>query len=240
MPLHIYWGCTIDARLPQIKGSMRDVLRAAQLDFVEWSGNSCCGLPFLLAGDLKGALGQASATIDRLKDVGTVITPCAGCYATFTKRYPSTLQLQMPFKVMHSTQLIDRLLADGKLKLKGGHSRVVYHDPCELGRERGTHAEPRRILRSMPEVEVVGAELAGERSNCCGGGGLLPSCFPDLAIEIASRRIARDLIPLRPEILVTSCPSCYLNFSRALERGEYGLRLVDITELVAERISGEE
>ena len=240
MPFNIYWGCTINSRLPQIKDSMRRVLRAAEMDFRESEGDSCCGLPLILAGDFGAAKRQASAIIGELKDVGTVITPCAGCYATFTKRYPSTLQLQMNFKVMHSTQLIDRLLADGNLKLKGGHGRAVYHDPCELGRECGTYAEPRRILRSMPEVEVVGAELAGERSNCCGGGGLLPSCYPDLAIEIASRRIARDLIPLRPEILVTSCPSCYLNFSRALERGEYGLRLVDITELVAERISGEE
>jgi len=66
----------------------------------------------------------------------------------------------------------------------------------------------------------------------------LPSSFPELAIEIASMRLSRDMMPLGPEVLVTSCPSCYLNFSRAIERGEFGIRLLDLSEIVAEHISG--
>jgi len=178
--------------------------------------------------------------VGKLVDAGTIVTPCAGCYATFTERYPGALGLQTPFKVMHSVQLIDQLLAGGKLQLRGeGRTIVAYHDPCELGRRCGAYAEPRRVLSSIPEVKLVEPGFSGERSNCCGGGGLLPSSFPELAIEIASMRISRDMLPLGPEILATCCPSCYLNFSRAIERGEFGIRLMDISEIVAERISGE-
>jgi len=240
MHLTVYWGCTLNSRLPKIKDSVLSVLEAAGLEFREFEENSCCGLPLFLAGDLGEAKRLANKTVGKLVDAGTVVTPCAGCYATFTERYPSTLGLITPFKVMHSAQLIDKLLAEGKLMLRGnGQTIVAYHDPCELGRRCGVYAEPRRVLASIPEVKLVEPGFSGERSNCCGGGGLLPSSFPELAIEIASMRITKDIMPLGPEILVTSCPSCYLNFSRAMERGEFGIRLLDISEMVAEHISGE-
>jgi len=237
MPLTVYWGCTLNSRLPKIKDSMLNILERAGLGFREFEGDSCCGLPLFLAGDLGEARRRANGVIGKLADAGTVLTPCAGCYATFAERYPRMLGLQSPFRVMHSAHLIDQLLAEGRLTLVGkGQTIAAYHDPCELVRRCGVYAEPRRALASMPEVKLVESGFSGERSNCCGGGGLLPSSFPELAIEIASMRISRDIMPLRPDVLVTGCPSCYLNFSRAIERGEFGIRLLDISEIVAERM----
>jgi len=240
MHLTVYWGCTLNSRLPKIKDSMLSILGKAGLEFREFEGDSCCGLPLLLAGDLEGAKRQANVAVSKMADAGTVVTPCAGCYATFTERYPRMLGSRSPFKVMHSSQLLDQLIAGGRLRLRGqGRAIAAYHDPCELGRRCGVYSEPRRVLAAIPEVKLVEPGYSGERSNCCGGGGLLPSSYPELAIEIASMRISKDIMPLRPEILVTGCPSCYLNFSRAIERGEFGIRLLDISEMVAERIAGE-
>ncbi len=237
MPLTLYWGCTINARFPQIKNALRKILNKSGIDFIEFSEDLCCGLPLVLSGDPGEASTLAGRLIRKLEGSETVLTPCAGCYATFTKRYQKILGCKVPFVVLHSTQLIDQLITCGQLKLTGkGETSVVFHDPCELGRKCGVYEEPRRILRSIPNVKLVEATFAGERSNCCGGGGLLPSSFPELAIEIASKRISRDILPLKPESLVTSCPSCYLNFSRSMERGDYGIRLLDIVEIVEEHI----
>ncbi|MBO3803525.1 MAG: (Fe-S)-binding protein [Candidatus Brockarchaeota archaeon] len=235
MSLTLYWGCTIDSKFPRIRDALRKVLDASGVDFEEFSGDLCCGLPLVLAGDPAEASRCAVRLVRELEGAGTVLTPCAGCYATFSKRYGKAYGSELPFEALHSTQLIDRLIASGRLKLEGkGETSVVFHDPCELGRKCGVYEEPRRVLRSIPNVRLVEAEFAKERSNCCGGGGLLPSSLPELAIEMASTRISKDFLPSKPDALVTSCPSCYLNFSRAIERYAYGIRLLDVAEIVAE------
>jgi Fe-S oxidoreductase len=137
--------------------------------------------------------------------------------------------------------------------------KVTYHDPCLLGRlsepyipwsgeikaygyhdppkhwRRGTNGvydAPRRVLRSIPGIELVEMTRNEENSFCCGGGGGVPAAFPDFALWTAKERI-REAVSTGAEAMVSSCPFCQSNFEKAVETGRDGIRYHDLCELFA-------
>jgi Fe-S oxidoreductase len=71
--------------------------------------------------------------------VTTVVTPCADCYHTFKRLYPALGERAGSGpgpEVLHTLELVDRLLKDGRLALTTPvPTTVTYHDPCHLGRQ---------------------------------------------------------------------------------------------------------
>lgn len=118
--------------------------------------------------------------------------------------------------------------------------KVTYHDPCNLGRRgeefegwwdgnkldrpdsmrraggAGRYDEPRRLIDSVPGVELVEMERIREYSWCCGAGGGCYEAEEEFSIETAIERID-EAIATGAEAMVTSCPWCVSNFSRGLE-----------------------
>jgi Fe-S oxidoreductase len=65
--------------------------------------------------------------------VKTVVTSCADGYHAFKRLYP---KLGSRVEVLHTVELIDRLIKQGRLKLRTEVPlSVTYHDPCHLGRQ---------------------------------------------------------------------------------------------------------
>lgn len=145
---------------------------------------------------------------------------------------------------------------------KGAASKkVTYHDPCNLGRKgqdffgiyegnkldrpdemrragQGEHYdEPRRLIQSVPGVELVEMERIREYSWCCGAGGGCYEAQEEFSIETAKERI-EEAIATGAETLVTSCPWCVNNFNLALEAmGPQAIEVVGISEFVEEALS---
>jgi Fe-S oxidoreductase len=127
-----------------------------------------------------------------------------------------------------------RLLEEGKLRFtRELNKRVVYHDPCYLGRHSGIYDEPREVLKSIPGLELMDEIDSRENSLCCGGGGgrifmetKKGERFSDILVEQA--------LELGADILATACPYCILNLkdsSLTVNKGE-ALEIRDISELV--------
>ncbi|MFX1296835.1 MAG: (Fe-S)-binding protein, partial [Promethearchaeota archaeon] len=164
-----------------------------------------------------------------------LITPCSGCYYTFTRLYPEILNLEMPCEVLHTSQYIEKLIKEEKLKLKPLNLNITYHDPCSLGRHCKVYSSPRNILKAIPDLNFIEMPLKMELARCCGGGGGLWTFNNQVSLESAYTRLKEDLIPINVDILTTACPLCQLNFrfaSRVKFLSKNSIKIYDITEII--------
>jgi Fe-S oxidoreductase len=137
--------------------------------------------------------------------VQKILTTSPHCLNAFKNNYA---ELKGSVGSEHYTELLDRLVGEGRLKpILEAASIVTYHDPCYLGRHNSIYEAPRRVLQSIPGLELVEMSNNKENSLCCGGGGggawsaeLSGQSFGVLRIEQALRTGA--------EVITTACPYC--------------------------------
>ncbi|NQT08574.1 (Fe-S)-binding protein, partial [Candidatus Bathyarchaeota archaeon] len=184
----LYWpGCSTSYRLPGIVESTASVMEEAELDFgLLGEEEGCCGLVLYLLGLWDEAAENASRTVEHLQGIGVkrLVTGCAGCYYAFTKVY-RRLNVDRPFEVHHTSQMMESLVREGGLDLGEQRGRYVWHDPCDLGRHCGVYEPPRNVLNAIPGLELVEPPLRKEHTLCCGGGGGLMVYDEVLAGKVA-------------------------------------------------------
>ncbi|MCJ7609648.1 (Fe-S)-binding protein [Candidatus Bathyarchaeota archaeon] len=197
----------------------------------EW----CCGDPSMLSGDFGFALESARHNVGMAQDLGVkkVVTSCAGCYRMWKQEYPALLDENPGIEVQHISQYITEALQSGKLKLsKELKTTLTYHDPCELGRLGEVFDEPRQILKAVPGVEFK--EMAKNRylSRCCGGGGDLKVAYPDMSMEVGTRRL-KEAQDTGAKGIVSCCPACELQLSDVAQKNGVPMQVFNIAEIVA-------
>ena len=142
------------------------------------------------------------------------------------------------FEVVHISQFIFQLMAEGRLTLDKEYAKTVtYHDPCYLGRHNGVFDEPREALKKIPGLQLKEMPESRKNSFCCGGGGgriwmetPKGERFSDLRLDQA--------VGTGAEVLATSCPYCITNFedSRLNRQDGSAIEIRDITEIIREAI----
>ena len=242
-------------RVPQ---AMVSILEAGGADFTTLGGQEwCCGYPLLSMGRLEQARTLIQHNVAQVKELGAsrVVFSCPSCYHMWKFVYPEVLSSSSGeeaasltgLEVLHATELLDELIAQGAIELRGlrtslpglggteGGLRVTYHDPCDLGRKSHVFEAPRRVLQSIPGLTFVEMSSCGQISECCGGGGNLESFDPDVGSEVASRRIDRAC-EVNAQVLVSACQQCERTLTAAVRRHENArrvrMRVMDVTELV--------
>ena len=154
-----------------------------------------------------------------MKDIGagTIITGCAGCYATLKNEYPHE------FDVLSVPEFLAEHMDE--LDLRSLNLRVTYHDPCHLGRRHKIFDQPRKVIRAI--CDLVEMKANKNRSRCCGAGGGVRSGYRDLSLKLAKRRL--EDVPPNIDFIVTSCPLCVRNLNDAGGDG----KVIDLMELVS-------
>ncbi len=208
---------------PSVISSMKKIMESAgvRYRFMDEQGGVCCGRPLMLAGRDKEARELINHNSDIIWKSGAkiLVTSCPICYKVFNESY------YLEASVMHHTEFINHLIEEGSLRLGYLHRKVVYHDPCELGRGSGIYEEPRAVISYVAELQTAPQE--GGMSLCCGGSlGNLTLSSGKRALIAAEA--ARSLTQSSPDELITACPLCKKTFSQATET-----RVSDIAELVA-------
>jgi Fe-S oxidoreductase len=189
--------------------------------FMDEQGGVCCGRPLMLAGRDKEARELINHNSDVIwkSEAKILVTSCPICYKVFRESY------YLEAEVMHHSEFINLLIEEGSLRLGYLHRKVVYHDPCELGRGSGIYEEPRAVISYVAELQASRQE--GNMSLCCGGSlGNLTLSSGKRALIAADA--ARSLTLSTPDELITACPLCKKTFGQATET-----KVSDIAELVA-------
>ncbi len=232
----LFTGCqyAFEPKVRDTLKSVAQVLKAGGVDFgTLGTEERCCAGIQLLMGE-RGLFEQfAKDNIKTFNKLGvkTVVTPCAHCYQTFVNEY---VELgDMNFEVLHTAQLLDRLTAEGKIKLKElPHEAVTYHDPCDLGRKNGEYGVPRQLLSRINGIELREMERIKDQTWCCGGGGGLLEAYPDQAAWTAQERIKEARATTGVDNLVTACPWCEYSFKNAVEATGAKMKITNIAEIV--------
>jgi len=238
---YLYFPCctpVYDPNVRRIALSTVKVLKKAKVDFgILGPEESCCGESARKAGEeeLFKSLREHNIEVFKQHGVNKILVSSPHCYHSFKNEYP---EVGCNFEVIHITQFLADLIEAGKIKPKKSLAKkVAYHDPCYLGRHNNIYDEPRRVLESIPGLELVELPDCREDSLCCGGGGgriwmetRKEERFSDLRLEQA--------LEVGAEVLAIACPYCMLNFDDSLlnMNKEGALEIRDIMELVSEVI----
>jgi len=211
-------------------------------------------------------LAQAAKSMEVIKQSGakTLVTSCAVCYQAYKVLY-DRFGLSDGLEVLHTTQMIERLLQQGRLKPERAvELNVTYHDPCHLGRlgepwvhwegkkipgdrfvfdppkpyRRGTNGvyePPRTVMAGIPGLTLTEMDRIKEYAWCGGSCGGVIDSNPAFAEWTAAERI-EEAASTGAEAIVTASPWSEKLFSEVIEKNGSALKVYDIVELVDQAI----
>ncbi len=238
----LYWvGCaaSYDDRAKKIARATAKLLKAAGVDFaILGQEESCTGDPARRAGHemLFAMLAEGNAAVlNAYKEQGgikTVVTACPHCFNTLKNEYPD---FGAKLEVVHHTDYLMGLLAEGKLVPKRPvNGRVVYHDSCYLGRYNDVYESPREILRRIPGVELVEPDYwTKTRGLCCGAGGAQMWMEEQNSNRVNVKRTLQ-LVDTGAKTVASACPFCMTMLTDGLKSQslEDKIKQMDVAELL--------
>jgi Fe-S oxidoreductase len=178
----------------------------------------------------------AAALVGTLEERGVkrIVTCDPHALNTLRNEYPA---FGGRYEVVHHTQLIDELLQQGRIQVSAALQRVVFHDPCYLGRHNGEFDAPRAVLRRLCSDTPLEMALSRERAMCCGAGGGRMWMEENIGKRINVTRVEQAL-QVRPQTIATACPYCAVMVGDGLGavQPDGAAASRDIAELVADAL----
>jgi Fe-S oxidoreductase len=188
-------------------------------------------------GDAVAALVQHNIAAVQAIGARVLVTTCPSCYHTWQHTYREVYGKPLGFDVLHASELLVALLAAKRLPLQPREETITYHDPCDLGRQSGLYDEPRRVLQSIPGLQLVEMAETRQRALCCGGGGDVEMADADLVAAVARRRLQMAL-DTGARTVVSACQQCKRTLVAAARREKAKVKVLDIAEVVWQAVSG--
>ncbi|RHA38447.1 (Fe-S)-binding protein [Cellulomonas rhizosphaerae] len=231
---YLFWvGCAgaYEDRAKRTTRAVAELLHTAGVSFaVLGDGEGCTGDPARRAGNELLYQMLASANVEVLNEVGArrIVVTCAHCFNTIAREYP---QLGGRYEVLHHTELLNTLVADGRLRPAPQEATsVTYHDPCYLGRHNEIYSPPRELLDSLPGVTVAEMPRNREQSFCCGAGGARMWMEESIGTRISTTR-ATEAIGTGADVVATACPFCTVMLSDGVAAAAAATDVVGVPEV---------
>jgi len=244
---YLLWvGCagSLDDNAKKTTRALAELLHEASVEFMVLGGAETC------TGDAARRLGQellfqelAKQNVETLNAAGAkkIVVTCAHCFNTLANEYP---QLGGTYEVVHHTQLLSRLVADGRLvPAHEVDAAVTYHDPCYLGRHNRVFSPPRQILESVPGVRLTEMPRNSEKSFCCGAGGARMWMEESIGTRINETR-TDEALSTGAELVTAACPYCIVMLTDGVStRKQQGkaadeVRVTDVSEVLLRSVRG--
>ncbi|MCC7106918.1 MAG: 4Fe-4S dicluster domain-containing protein [Chloroflexi bacterium] len=225
-------GALVEANVTATQSLARLLQKAGVSFAILGDEEMCTGDPARRLGAEHFFLMFGEQNTETLKNynIKKVIARCAHCFNSLKNDYK---QLGLELEVIHHTEVLARLVADGRLTLDGeAAQRITYHDPCYLGRANGVFDEPRAALNGVPGMTLLEMARTKERAFCCGGGGS-HSMFGDAGPKKINHARTEQALTTNPEVIAVGCPYCYQMFDDGLGAMEARhVKVKDVAEVL--------
>jgi heterodisulfide reductase subunit D len=239
----LFWvGCSgsFDDRAKKITKAFVKLLNEAKVSFaVLGTEESCTGDPAKRAGNEFLFQMQAMTNIEVLNayEIKKIVTACPHCFNTIKNEYP---ELGGKYEVMHHTEFLKSLLAEGKLTVEGGKfkgKRITFHDPCYLGRANNVYEAPRELIEKL-DAQLVEMKRSKKNGLCCGAGGAQMFKEPEKGRKDINVERTEDALETQPEVIATGCPFCntMLTDGVKFKEKEGNIRVLDVAELLVDEL----
>ncbi len=226
----LFTGCVMEQMFGRINRTTRDVLVANGFTVRVPTAQGCCGALLVHNGQKARARQLAARNVAAFAGEETIVVNSAGCGCAL-REYGHLLETADGEAFAARVRDVSEVLAEAGLTATPAafDGRVAYDDPCHLCHGQGVRAQPRALLRQVPDLELVPHT---EPEECCGSGGIYNLAQRHLAAEIG-RRKAGHLIASGADCVATGNPGCMLQIRAHLRAAGSEMRVVHPIELLA-------
>jgi Fe-S oxidoreductase len=245
---YLFWvGCAgaLEDRAKKTTKAIATLLHTAGVSFaVLGPAETCTGDPARRIGNEFVFSMLAQQNVETLNEAGArkIVASCPHCFNTIANEYP---QLGGNYEVIHHTQLLASLVADGKLTpVERVEEKLTYHDPCFLGRHNKVFTPPREIIEAVPGTTAEEMHRCKNRGFCCGAGGARMWMEERIGKRINTERI-EEALETNPDTISTACPYCMVMLGDAVEakkasgEAKETLQVIDVAQLLVRSVRTE-
>jgi len=248
---YLFWvGCAgaLEDRAKKTTKAIAELLHTAGVSFaVLGPAEACTGDPARRLGNEFVFSMLAQQNIETLGRAGVakgtgkkVIASCPHCFNTISREYP---QLGGDYEVIHHTQLLAKLVGEGKLTpVTPVDEKITYHDPCFLGRHNKVYTPPRQLIDAVPGTRAEEMHRCKGKGFCCGAGGARMWLEERTGKRINAERID-EALALDPDTITTACPYCTVmlgdavNAKKAAGQARQSLEVIDVAQLLVRSVT---
>jgi len=239
----LFWvGCAgaYDSRYQNVSRAFAKLMKMAGVDFaILGTEEKCNGDPARRMGNEYLAQTLITDNITTLNGyhVKKIVVTCPHCLQSLGKEYK---QFGGDFEVVHHSTFLMKLVEEGKLALSAERrKKIVFHDPCYLGRYNDEYDAPRDLIDAIKGTERVEMERSHSRSFCCGAGGGRMWMEEREGKRVNLERTDQALAT-KPDVIGTGCPFCMTMLTDGVkERAAEQVQVKDLAELILEAMEND-
>ena len=235
-------GCVQRVLFSEVNAATIRVLAAEGCEVVIPRDQGCCGALMVHSGLEERAQAFARQLIDVFERAGvdTIVVNAAGCgssmkeYGHLLRDDPRYAERARAFAA--KCKDISEVLAELEPRAVRHPLplRVAYHDACHLQHAQGIRAEPRRMLNTIPGLELL--EIP-DAALCCGSAGIYNLVQPEAAQELGDRKVANTL-STHPDLVASANPGCLMQLASGLKRAGRRVPVLHMIEVLDAAIQG--
>ena len=239
----LFIPCFVDQLVPEVGIDTVRVLRRAGCDVDFPEAQTCCGQPAFNTGYWDEAREVAERFLRVFRSAEAVVCPSGSCTTMVRNFYPELLKGTkageeagiLGKRVFEFSEFIVKVLGIADVGASFPH-RVTFHDACHGLRELGLKDEPRALLRSVRDIQLVEMPCSEE---CCGFGGTFAVKFGMISAAMGDTK-AGNAEASGAEYLTSIDPSCLLHIDGILRRRHSPVRAIHLASILAQTAEASE
>ena len=227
-------GCVMHEIFPDVNRATVRVLAENGYDVLVPRAQGCCGALHAHSGDSETAhrLAARNAAAFAEHSIDALVVNSAGCGTALreAEAWIGEEGRALAEKVRDVCEFLDEVgLRFPENPNDRSPIRICYDDPCHLIHTQGVAKAPRRLLESLPGVELVAHE---NPDHCCGAAGIYNLTQRELSGQILEEKM-NSLAQVNPDLIATGNPGCMMQLRRGVEERGMKTRVQHPIELIA-------